>query len=314
MGDRSAISWTEATWNPVTGCNPVSAGCDHCYAATIARRFAGTPAYPPGFAVTLRPERLDQPIRWRRPRQIFVCSMADLFHDEVPEEYLDQVFAVMQAAPQHTFQVLTKRHGRLRSYLSRRAGRASTSAPPPNIWVGVTVESQRWVGIRIPALQAAPAAVRFLSCEPLLGPVRLCSCDGAVFEVRRHPFLVDPACPLHGGRRVDWVIVGGESGAGARPMHPSWVRSLRDECEAAEVAFHFKQWGRFTPQASPADPWHTREPDVWVSTSGAVATEAEAMAGGGSWAGVYAVGKRAAGRELDGRTWDEQPSAREATS
>ncbi len=148
MGDRSAISWTEATWNPVTGCNPVSEGCDHCYAETIARRFAGTPAYPAGFAVTLRPERLDQPSRWRRPRQIFVCSMADLFHDAVPEGYLDHVFAAMQAAPQHTFQVLTKRHGRLGSYLNRRAARPGTptTAPAPNIWVGVTVESQRWAG------------------------------------------------------------------------------------------------------------------------------------------------------------------------
>lgn len=205
MGDRSAISWTEATWNPVTGCNAISAGCDHCYAETIARRFAGTPAYPDGFAVTLRPERLDQPLRWRRPRQIFVCSVADLFHDAVPEEYLDQVFDAMQAAPQHTFQVLTKRHGRLRAYLRLRAGQAGTSAPAPNIWVGMTVESQRWAGIRIPALLATPAAVCFLSCEPLLGPVRLCSCDGAVFKVHRHPFLIDPACPLHGERRVDWV-------------------------------------------------------------------------------------------------------------
>ncbi len=156
--------------------------------------------------------------------------------------------------------------------------------------------------------------MRFLSCEPLIGPVRLCSCDGAALEVQRHPDLVNPSCPMHGQRRIDWVIAGGESGVGARPMHPSWVRSLRDECEAAGVAFHFKQWGRFTPQASAGDPWHTREPDMWVSTSGDVATEPEAMTAGGSWSGVYAVGKRAAGRELDGRTWDGQPAALEATS
>lgn len=307
MGDRTAISWTEATWNPVTGCNVISDGCEHCYAETIARRFAGTPAYPNGFAVTLRPERLDQPTRWRRPRQIFVCSMADLFHASVPDEYLDLVFDVMESAAQHTFQVLTKRHGRLRTYLQHRADR-SGAAPAPNVWVGVRVESQRWAGIRIPALLAAPAAVRFLSCEPMLGPVRLCSCDGAVFEVKRHPFLVDVACPLHGERRIDWVIAGGESGAGARPMHPSWVRALRDQCETSRIPFHFKQWGRFTPQASPGDAWHSREPDLWVSTTGVAGSESDAMAGG-SWAGVYAVGKKAAGRELDGRTWDGQPTA-----
>ena len=311
MGDRTAISWTEASWNPVTGCNLISEGCQHCYAETIARRFAGTPAYPNGFAVTLRPDRLAQPSRWRRPRQIFVCSMADLFHAAVPDEYLDQVFDVMESATQHTFQVLTKRHGRLRSYLRRRLAGA---APPPNVWIGVTVESQRWADIRIPALLDTPAAVRFLSCEPLLGPVRLCSCDGAVFEVQRHPFLIDPACPLHGARNIDWVIAGGESGSGARPMHPSWVRALRDQCETNSVPFHFKQWGRFTPQASLGDPWHSTEPNLWVSAAGASGSEAAAVAAGGSWSGMWSVGKRAAGRELDGRTWDEQPMPAEASS
>lgn len=260
MGDNSGIEWTDATWNPVTGCDKVSPGCDHCYAESIAHRFAGTPAYPDGFAVTLRPERLDQPLRWRKPRKVFVNSMSDLFHKDIPDEYIARVFAVMALASQHTFQILTKRHARMRALLSSTAfqdsvidaaadhpeldrrhqvGRGAPlcdwdgSWPVPNVWLGVSVENQQWADIRIPALLDTPAAVRFLSCEPLLGPV-----DLALTAVQH-----DGALPYRRASYLHWVIVGGESGPGARPMHPDWARSLRDQCTAARVPFLFKQAG-----------------------------------------------------------------------
>jgi protein gp37 len=255
VSDNTGIEWTGATWNPVTGCTKVSPGCDHCYAETIAHRFAGTKAYPDGFKPTLRPERLDQPLRWRKPRRIFVNSMADLFHDDVPDEYIAEVFTTMGRAAQHTFQILTKRHARMRSLLQRWTSREPTWVRPDgiidvnempldadpsaawvgqrpwplsNVWLGVSVENQQWADIRIPALLDTPAAVRFLSCEPLLGPIN----------------LGEPA-----DTRVDWVIVGGESGRGARPMHPDWARSLRDQCTAAGVPFLFKQWGEHAPRS-----------------------------------------------------------------
>jgi protein gp37 len=284
MSDKTAIEWTEATWNPLTGCTKVSPGCDHCYAESIAHRFDGTPAYPNGFGVTLRPERLDQPLRWKRPRRIFVNSMSDLFHDSVPDTYIAQVFGVMALAPHHTFQVLTKRHARMRSLVSHGlldliddpAGDVRAKVPHwplPNVWLGVSAENQQWADIRIPALLDTPAAVRFVSAEPLLGPIRL----GAI-------------PPLVGGvPKIDWVIVGGESGHGARPMHPDWARGLRDECEDAGVAFLFKQWGEWTPNADGQpyrDWWNLEDPHAFVMR----------------------YGKKRAGRELDGRTWDEYPA------
>ena len=287
MADKTGIEWTDATWNPVTGCTKVSEGCDHCYAETIAHRFAGTKAYPNGFDVTLRPERLDQPLRWKRPRKVFVNSMSDLFHKDVPDDYIARVFAVMALAPQHTFQVLTKRPGRMRSLLSSEDFESAVFLategrfegyfpwPLPNVWLGTSVENQKWADVRIPQLLDTPAAVRFLSCEPLLGPISL---------------VRDPAHPVEA---LDWVIVGGESGPGARPMHPEWARRLRDECFVFGVAFHFKQWGEWvTEDQSPEDiilpgvshlAWGDDEPDF------------------------YKVGKKAAGRELDGQTWDEYP-------
>lgn len=313
MADKTEISWTDATWNPVTGCTKVSEG----YAETIAHRFAGTPAYPNGFAVTLRPERLDQPLRWQRPRRIFVNSMSDLFHSDVPDEFIARVFAVMALAPQHTFQVLTKRPGRMRSLLSSEQFRwwvwhemltlthqrkmpmvqehfDALRWPLPNVWLGTSVESQKWADVRIPQLLQTPAAVRFLSCEPLLGPVDLV------------PF-VPPAAHWDGNAdplwRLHWVIVGGESGPHARPMHPDWARSLRDQCVAAGVAFHFKQWGEWAPAGRCFD---DRAPERdehfwWDQTSGTIGTGATV---------VRRVGKKLAGRELDGRTWGEYPEAR----
>lgn len=215
MSDNSAIEWTEATWNPVTGCSEVSPGCAHCYAKTFAERFRGVPGHPyeVGFDLTLRPERLQQPLAWKTPRLIFVNSMSDLFHEDVPLEFIAQVFEVMEQATHHTFQILTKRAERLEAV-------ASQLPWPENIWMGVSVENQRWTS-RIDALRRTPARVKFLSCEPLLGPLGLTLSD------------------------IDWVIVGGESGPRARPMQLDWARSIRDQCLAAEVPFFFKQWGAF---------------------------------------------------------------------
>jgi len=214
MSDRSEIEWTDATWNPVRGCTKVSAGCKHCYAETFSERFRGVPGHPfeHGFELRLVPEMLDRPRTWTRPRRIFVNSMADLFHEGVPEPYVRRVFDVMVECPQHTFQVLTKRSRRLAELASRLPW-------PKNVWVGVSVEDNR-VASRIDDLRRVPASIRFLSLEPLLGPIE----------------------PLE-LRGIHWVIVGGESGNSPRPMEPDWVRAIRDECTASDVPFFFKQWG-----------------------------------------------------------------------
>lgn len=334
MGRKTTIEWTRdpdtgvegASWNPVTGCTPVGDGCLRCYASNIAHRFAGTPAYPNGFEVTLRPERLLQPLTWSRPSRIFTCSMADLFHKAVPTSYVAKVFAVMALSGQHTFMVLTKRHGRLRSLLRSTSfrwlvwhamldithdqrmpmpapHRDRLAWPLPNVWVGVSVEHQSAADLRIPALASTPAAVRFLSCEPLLGPVDLES------AMASRPS--GPARPL--GEIIDWVICGGESGTQARPMHPHWARSLRDQCLKAKIPFHFKQWGSWVAHSRPGDPWSDRSPDAWVSADdGATVTEGDAMADetGRFYCGMYRVGKKVAGRELDGTTWDQSPTPR----
>jgi len=213
MSDNSLIEWTEATWNPVTGCTKVSPGCAHCYAETFAERFRGVAGHPyeRGFDLQLRPERLKQPLEWKRPRLIFVNSMSDLFHPDVPVDFIESVFDTMVRADWHTFQVLTKRPGQV-AELARRL------PWPANVWMGVSVENQRWTS-RIDHLREVPAAVRFLSCEPLLGPLEL---------------------DLAG---IHWVIAGGESGPRARPMRPEWARSVRDQCMDQGVPFFFKQWG-----------------------------------------------------------------------
>jgi protein gp37 len=272
MADKSRIEWTEATWNPTTGCDRVSPGCDNCYAMNLAPRLKamGSKRYQrdgdprtsgPGFGLTVHPDALDLPLRWTKPRRIFVNSMSDLFHDQVPDWFIAEVFGVMARAPQHTFQLLTKRHGRMRSLLGGDGVRLLDAVdnemtaqalydqwPVPNVWLGVSVEDQKRAELRIPALLDTPAAVRWLSCEPLLGPV----------DLRR----TDKDALVDGG--LDWVVVGGESGRDARPMDPGWSRDLRDQCVNACVPFFFKQWGGRTPKAN--------------------------------------------GRELDGRTWDEYPA------
>jgi protein gp37 len=224
MANGTTIEWTDATWNPVTGCTKISAGCDHCYAERFSERFRGTLGHPfeTGFDLTLRPERLEQPLRWRTPRMIFVNSMSDLFHKEVPREFVARVFDTMERARWHTFQILTKRSSLMRDFLRKRYG---AQRGPSHMWFGVSVEDGT-KGSRIRHLQAAPAGVRFLSVEPLIGPMGQIDLRG-----------------------IDWVIVGGESGPGARPMHPDWVRELREQCIAQGVAFFFKQWGGFRPKS-----------------------------------------------------------------
>jgi len=224
MADRSAIEWTDTTWNPVTGCTKISAGCDNCYAARFSERFRGVLGHPfeTGFDLTLRPERLLQPLGWKRPRMVFVNSMSDLFHKEIPATYIAAVFDTMERANWHTYQVLTKRSSLLQKFVNNRY---RNRPAPRHIWLGVSVEDEK-ATTRIVHLQAANAGVRFLSIEPLLAPVGRLDLTG-----------------------IDWVIVGGESGPHARPMDESWVIDIRNQCVRAGVAFFFKQWGGRSPKA-----------------------------------------------------------------
>jgi protein gp37 len=341
------IQWTDETWNPTVGCSRVSPGCDNCYAIRVAARemqpahvgltrsagadehrgeprdrearvgdaTAGEQTLSPRRTldwtgeVRLLPDRLDTPLHWRKPRRVFVDSMSDLFHPEVlkaddgnPTPFLARVFAVMVQAEQHTFQVLTKRPQVMRAVLSEPMFRLDVNTEllrrghavmpggmtdpsfrwPSNIWLGTSVENQRYADLRVPHLLATPAAVRFLSIEPLLGPVDL------------YGWLPDPENDKFGPvtPRVDWVIGGGESGPGARPMHPDWVRSIRDQCTHAGAPFFFKQWGEYAP------------------------VDERGRSGGcprvvpmGFGMSMAKMGKKAAGRELDGRTWDEYPAS-----
>lgn len=235
MATMSRIEWTDATWNPVTGCTKISPGCKFCYAEVMARRLhaMGQPRYRDGFALTLQPDALDVPLHWKRPKVIFVNSMSDLFHRDVPDDYIVSVFDVMRRAEQHTFQVLTKRADRLEALAPRLAW-------SPNVWMGVSVEDRART-TRIAHLQRVPAAVRFLSVEPLLEGI--------------------PDLPLDD---IHWVIVGGESGRSPRPIEEAWVTDIRDQCARARTKFFFKQWG--------------------------------------------GTNKKATGRLLDGRTWDDRPA------
>jgi protein gp37 len=225
VSDTTAIEWTDSTWNPVTGCSKVSPGCANCYAETLSLRFGwSTAPWTPANAaenVILHPERLLLPTRWRQPRRVFVNSMSDLFHELVPDPYIRQVFDVMAQCPQHEFQVLSKRPERMRAVHRVWTERHGIL---PNVWLGTSIENDRWVG-RADALRETPAAVRFISAEPLLGPL--------------------PSLDLSA---VDWLIVGGESGIGHRPMEADWARALRDRAVDAGVAFFFKQWGGRTPK------------------------------------------------------------------
>jgi len=246
MADNTAIEWTDATWNPIIGCSKVSAGCDHCYAERMARRQhgKGTVGYKDltdehGWTgkVRLIEDRLAQPTLWHKPRRIFVCSMSDLFHERVTIEMRERVYQVIEACPQHTFQILTKRPERVMAYWLK---------PTNNVWLGVTTENQQAADARIPLLLQCPAAVRFVSLEPMLGAVDLRSW---LWRGRQPGLVVGPmsAIPMHGTKGasgvwgLDWVIVGGETGPGARPVQPDWARDVRDQCKAAGVPFFFKK-------------------------------------------------------------------------
>lgn len=309
MSDKSAIEWTDATFNPVTGCTKVSEGCRNCYALKFAERFRGTPGhyFEHGFDVILRHDKLELPLTWKKPKKIFVNSMSDLFHKDIPDEYILAVFSVMAEANWHTFQLLTKRPQRMHDLLADIGPKLdgmvynghTVSWPLPNVWLGVSVENQQAADERIPSLLQTPAVVRFLSCEPLLGPVDLEWPDGSNkaelccngYECGCQGMPVEP--PLLNG--IDWVIVGGESGPNARPMHPEWARSLRDQCQRWKVPFFFKQWGEWLPNAQEygADPGDFNYERKHVIVGDIPMCKA---------------GKKTAGRLLDGRTWDEFPA------
>lgn len=368
MSDNTQIEWTEATWNPVTGCSVLSPGCTHCYAMKLAgTRLAHHPSRA-GLTIDTKAgpvwngqvrfneQWLDQPLRWKRPRMIFVCAHGDLFHESVPDEWIDQVFAVMALCPQHTFQVLTKRSARMREYVNERGGHGSTPGhhimhamdgltrerwpelqwPLSNVWLGVSVEDQQRANERIPDLLDTPAAVRWLSCEPLLGPVNLNRLD----DPADHSFYIDP---LNGeawddvngglnqeiwgqdeGPKLDWIVAGGESGPGARPMHPDWARSLRDQCAAAGVPFFFKQWGEFGPDTGPdgdvdrnglprdrvmegAGPCAAWLGDRWQLADHGYAMPMDLPGDNFEW--VYRLGRRRTGRLLDGVEHSGMPEA-----
>lgn len=288
------------TWNPVTGCTPISEGCANCYAKRMAHRLRGRFGYAADepFKVTLHPERLEEPFRWRKPRRVFVCSMSDLFHPDVPYEFVLRVLAVMAEVRQHTFQILTKRPQRMQEVLThptvaadvwlqttRGVDDRTPEWPLPNVWLGVTAENQARADERIPILLKTPAAVHFISCEPLLGPLVLRP-EWIELELQAFGSNGVKAFP-----RIDLVICGGETGPGARPMHPDWPRKLRDDCQAAGVPFLFKQWGEYSPEFD----CKTRYENVH---SGAGMDEPCPM---------YRVGKKAAGRLLDGQVWDQMP-------
>lgn len=322
---RTKIEWCDAVWNPISGCSPVSEGCENCYARRMAYRLRGRFGYPEDepFRVTLHPERLEEPLRWRKPRRVFVNSMGDLFHEDVPESFISAVFFVMQAAKEHTFLILTKRPKRMAEFIDRwvhcdhaypdhawRIGADSSAGCPPgcghyrregkqrlplpNVLLGVTAENQARADERIPILLQIPAAVRFVSVEPMLGPV-----DLRPYLWRGGRFETDygPEYDAWPSEEISWIICGGETGPKARPMHPDWVRNLRDQCQATGVPFFFKSWGKWTAEY---------RPEVSVDLTRLRADEQVAKADGGHCL-FRRVGKKAAGRLLDGRTWDEFP-------
>lgn len=224
MSIGTRIEWTDATWNPISGCTKISSGCDFCYAERIAERFRGTPGHPfeNGFDLTLRPHKLGEPLSWRAPRRVFVNSMSDLFHKGIPHDFVDAVFETMERADWHVFQILTKRSSRLRNYVNQRY---QNKQPPEHIWFGVSIEARDYL-VRLAHLKQTRAAVRFVSFEPLLEDMGTLDLEG-----------------------IHWAIVGGESGPNARPIEPEWVRRLRDQCLAQNVAFFFKQWGGIRPKS-----------------------------------------------------------------
>jgi protein gp37 len=337
--NNTSIEWTDSSWNPIRGCSRVSEGCRNCYAEKVAYRFSG-PGLPYEGLVRINAagerepewngqvqfveEHLLDPLRWKEPRRIFVNSMSDLFDENMKDEWIDRIFAVMALRPQHTFQVLTKRPERMLAYISDADAHFRISAyalgildgsltgkedvsllkpgqwPLPNVWLGVSVENQKAADERIPLILQTPAAVRFISAEPLLGPLNIGIHLGTD---------IDPSDNNREYPGLDWVIVGGESGPGARPMHPDWARSLRDQCQDENVPFFFKQWGEWAPgecvdktsgKVQTADwfngVWGFSEENL-ANYEGHIDDEPD----------LYRVGKKAAGAFLDGREWREFP-------
>ena len=386
MANNSSIEWTEATWNPIVGCSILSPGCIHCYAMDEAARqircakglnrfthYADTVEYHKGKPVwtgklAMAPDSiLLAPLKRKKPTTYFVNSMGDLFHEDCPDEWIDRVFAVMALAPQHTFQVLTKRAGRLRKFFERLQScrpredlvacemarlqgkpdldRPSFNFPLPNVWLGVSTERQQEANERIPLLLQTPAAVRFISAEPLLGPIDLhptwlnckfcrgrgyvlptfganhfVACEECIKWARAGGTTILPGQQATPGPRLDWVIAGGESGPNARPMHPDWVRSLRDQCKAADVAFFFKQWGEYLPWTQfgesgiedgeptrfrtmqwDGERWSDEGFPSWIDSEDGSIDDYQC---------VGRVGKKAAGRLLDGVLHDAMPERR----
>ncbi len=305
------IEWADKTWSPVTGCSPVSEGCEHCWAERFSKRLAGRCGYPADdpFRVTLHPDRLEQPLKRKRPSRMFVCSMGDLFHEDVDEKYIAKVLAICDLARQHTYLILTKRPERMaalfndedfvfhvgwfQSQAGREFGLPRLSLdeigpwPLKNVWLGVTVENQARADERIPILLQIPAAVRFVSVEPMLGPVDLTYWLNGAPEQNGYGEWIQTYPPL------DWVICGGETGPGARPINYYWAESLREQCVEAGVPFFFKQWGEWidpTQMDNGIEFPDWEKSHLWHGETGTVR-----------------VGKKAAGRLLDGREWNEYP-------
>lgn len=356
MGDKTEIAWCDATWNPTSGCTRVSEGCRHCYIdRTPPFRMNGRKFVHGTTGVQLHPDRLAQPLKWKTPRRIFVNSLSDLFHEDVPDAFIDRVFAVMGLAHQHTFQILTKRPERMRTWfrwveskrgdltvaLVKKGGawpkvdeysaesvlcaycardvleplaKITWAAwPLPNVWLGVSIEDQETADKRIPLLLQTTAAVRFVSAEPLLGPVDLAAYLQRDFVAgeTRPPNAIGgtPYKVARLGAAIDWTIVGGESGPGARPMHPDWARSIRDQCQAAGVPFFFKQWGEWAAMSQMPDgetpgcsDYHRHAPSVVLHPDG----QQNRTYPKGAMT-MLKVGKKLAGSMLDGREWKEWP-------
>lgn len=276
MNGKTKIEWADRVWNPVVGCTPASAGCAHCYAKRIYERFYQE---RPSSQVQLHPERLDDPLHWRYPSRVLVNSMSDLFHYEVSYDFIADIVETIALSPKHTFMVLTKRPKRMQ-FIFSEVMKILADNPLPNLWLGVTVENQQAADERIPLLLQTPAAVRFVSVEPMLGPV----------DLGNYLCLTHSKGGLTLGNYLDWVICGGETGPGARPMHPDWVVSLRDQCVNANVPFFFKSWGD----------WEPAYVSMGLNAKYRVFTfpDRETM---------YRVGKKTAGRILDGEEWNEFP-------
>lgn len=368
MGDKTGIEWTDATWNPLAGCSIVSPGCTNCYAMKMADRFegmieahkaahGGDPGpmahyegtttrgpysnKPPVWTgkITRAPEGiLYAPLRWKRPRMVFVNSMSDLFHEDVPDEWIDEIFAIMALCPHHTFQILTKRHKRMYDYFDKHFTRHKIGAkaaaitgnydgyfatcqndicnmkfPLPNVWLGVSVEDHRRASERIPLLLQTPAAIRFLSMEPLVDAVDLNKLQNTAIKDKDNMPIVFETClytvkdrpailPAHDTAKIDWVILGGESGPDARAMHPEWVRLVRDQCETAGVPFFFKQWGTWYPCGG----WPCAGEKTAMNIEGKIEKFNDSFPPEG-WIALEKTGKKKAGNMIDGRTWQQMP-------